>query len=377
MERILARLSRWLMIVFFYILSLLYPAWGQNSDQWSMFRGDPALSGYSEAKLKFPLELKWSYETGDAIVAAPVIGDQTIFVSSIDGIVSAVDFLGSLKWQFEAENSIEAPAMLLRGRLYVGDFSGFLYALDAADGNLIWQYETGNQIMGSPSFAMVKNRLYILVGSYDYYLHCIDAESGKNVWKYESDNFINGAPAIIDGMAMFGGCDGFLHMVDLETGMAAKKLEVATYIAGSVCIYQGKAYTGDYDGLFTCIDLKQQSIYWQFDNPTSNLPILASPAVSENKVVIGGQDKYLRCFDDKGVELWNFNAGGRIDASPIIVRNVVVTATMDGFIYALNIKNGKEIWQYEIGSAIAHNPAVVEGKLVVGARDGFLYCFEK
>jgi hypothetical protein len=76
-------------------------------------------------------------------------------------------------------------------------------------------------------------------------------------------------------------------------------LEVATYIAGSVTVADGLAYTGDYDGLFSCIDLNKKKLKWQFDNPSSNLPIIASPAVSNKKVVIGGQDKYLRCFDDQ------------------------------------------------------------------------------
>jgi outer membrane protein assembly factor BamB len=50
---------------------------------------------------------------------------------------------------------------------------------------------------------------------------------------------------------------------------------------------------------------------------------------------------------------------------------------MDGWIYALDLKNGKEIWSYEIGSAMAHNPAMTDKSMVVGARDGNVYFFEK
>jgi outer membrane protein assembly factor BamB len=85
----------------------------------------------------------------------------------------------------------------------------------------------------------------------------------------------------------------------------------------------------------------------------------------------------LRCFDDAGNQLWSFNAGGRLDASPVIVRNAVIAATMDGLLYALNLNNGKELWSYEIGSGMAHNPAVMDNTLVVGARDGNVYFFGK
>ena len=75
--------------------------------------------------------------------------------------------------------------------------------------------------------------------------------------------------------------------------------------------------------------------------------------------------------------LWSFNAGGRIDASPVIAQDKVIAATMDGMLYILNLNNGKEEWSYEIGSAISHNPAVIDGYIVLGARDGYVYCFGK
>lgn len=364
-------------ILAFILIIIPISAFAQTSEEWNIFRGNPSLSGYSNAKIKFPIDLKWAFQTDDAIVAAPVIGNNTIFISSIDGIVYAIGFDGKMKWKFETDNSIEAPALYLNGKVYIGNLSGNLYALDAKTGKQVWKYETENQIMGSANFFFIKNKLYIIVGSYDYFLHCVDGETGINVWKYESDNFINGAPAIGNNMAMFGGCDGFLHMVDLETGKVSSKLEIATYIAGSITIEDNLAFTGDYDGLFSCIDLNKKEIKWQFDNPSSNLPILGSPSVTNNKVVIGGQDKYLRCFDDVGDQIWSFNAGGRLDASPVIVKNVVIAATMDGFLYALNLNNGKELWSYEIGSGMAHNPAVIDNRIVVGARDGNVYFFEK
>ena len=193
--------------------------------------------------------------------------------------------------------------------------------------------------MGSANYFKYNGKTFIVVGSYDYYLHCIDAETGKGSWKYESNNFVNGAAAIGQDMAMFGGCDGYLHMVDLVNGQSKDKLEVATYIAGSVTFNDNLVFTGDYDGLFSCIDLPTKTIKWQFNNPTSSLPILGSPSVNGNMVIIGGQDKYMRCFDkDSGEQKWSFNAGGRIDASPVITRNEVIAVTMDGMMYILDIE---------------------------------------
>lgn len=366
------------LIGFTILTSFTTPAQSQSTSEWKIFRGDPSLSGNSKARIRTPLDLKWTYQTDDAIIAGPVIGEKTIFVSSIGGIVYALDLEGKLKWQFKTDNSIEAPALYLDGKVYVGNLSGFLYALNAKTGKLLWTYEAENQIMGSVNYYYQNKKLYLVVGSYDYYLHCVDGSSGKAVWRYESDNFINGAAAIENGIAMFGGCDGFLHMVNLKNGLAKDKIEVATYIAGSLAISDNLAFTGDYDGLFSCIDLNKKAIKWQFNNPSSNLPILGSPSVAGDMVVIGGQDKRLRCFNKKsGEQLWEFNAGGRMDASPVIVRNMVIAVTMDGMLYLVNLNNGEEIWSYEIGSGMAHNPAVINNSIVVGARDGNVYFFNK
>lgn len=350
----------------------------QSNKEWTNFRGDPSLSGYSNSRLKLPLDLKWTFQTDDDIVGGPIIANGSIFVSTTGGFVYAISLEGKLVWKFETDNSIEAPALYLNGKIYIGNLSGILYALDAKTGKLVWTYEAENQIMGSANYFYQNNKFYLVVGSYDYYLHCIEAENGKPVWKYEADNFINGAAAVHQNIAMFGGCDGFLHMVNLETGLSKNQLEVATYIAGSVAASGDLAFTGDYDGMFTCIDLKNEKIKWQWNNPSSNLPILGSPSIDSKRVVIGGQDKHMRCFSKTdGTLLWSYNAGGRIDASPVIAKNMVISATMDGMLYILNLYNGEELWSYEIGSAIAHNPAVINGSLILGARDGNVYYFGK
>lgn len=367
--------------IFLILIYLLLPAGkagAQSGNEWSNFRGDPALSGVSKARIKLPLDLQWTYQTDDNIIAAPVIGNNTIFVSSTGGFVYAINLQGELKWKFETDNSIEAPALFLNGMVYVGNLSGNLYALEAATGKLKWTYEADNQIMGSANYFSKNNKFYLVVGSYDYYLHCMEAETGNLAWKYEADNFINGAPSIGLNAAMFGGCDGFLHMVNLENGEARNQIEVATYIAGSAAVSGDLAFTGDYDGMFSCIDLKNKKIKWQWNNPSSNLPILGSPSIANNKVVIGGQDKYMRCFNkNTGALLWSYNAGGRLDASPVIAKNMVISATMDGMLYILSLDKGKELWSYEVGSAMAHNPAVIDGHIVVGARDGNIYFFGK
>jgi outer membrane protein assembly factor BamB len=41
----------------------------------------------------------------------------------------------------------------------------------------------------------------------------------------------------------------------------------------------------------------------------------------------------------------------------------------------VGLESGKEIWNYEIGKAITASPAVVDGRVVIGSEDGSVYAF--
>lgn len=362
---------------------------------WPNFRGDSHLSGYSAANLPSQPALLWSFKTGDAIKAAPVVSDGIIVAGSVDGNIYGITLEGKMKWKINTGNGIEAPALIHDGVAYVGNLDGRVFAIELQTGKTLWTYATEGQIMGAPNFWKASdkggdrkggnlhvkkagNSGILVIGSYDYFLHGIDAATGEGLWKYEADNFINGTPAIYEGIAVFGGCDGLLHQVNVADGSLEKRQPVATYVAGSVAVDDWITYVGDYDGKFTCLNIREGKELWSFSNPNADLPFIASPSLSDNRVYIGNRDKYVYCFNRKDGELvWSVNTRGRVDASPVLVRNRLLVATMRGDLLLLEADNGMTTWSYELGSAVFGNPAVIDGYIVAGAQDGRIYCFGK
>lgn len=362
-----------------YTICILFFANGlsaQTTDSWPIFRGNQQLTGVSKIELPDQPKLLWTFRTGDNIKSAPVVDQGKVVIGSTDGVVYCLDTNGKLLWKFETSNAIEAPALIHKNTVYIGNLGGNLYALDLTTGAKKWEYETDNQIIGSPNWWEAGNSTYILVGSYDYYLHCVDAQSGEVKWKYESDNFINGAPACSGGKTFFGGCDGFLHVVDIVTGKADKKIDVATYVPGSPALENQKAYLGDYDGRFFQVDIEKEETTWVWEDEVTTLPFIASPAVLGNRLFTANHNKFLYAFDkNNGEKLWEYNAENRVEASPVVAGNKVVVANMRGDLALVNLSDGKVVWTYEIGSQIIHNPALAGGKMFVGAYDGNVYCF--
>jgi outer membrane protein assembly factor BamB len=348
----------------------------QSTDSWPIFRGGQQLNGVSKTELPDQPKLLWTFQTGDNIKSAPVVDQGKVVIGSTDGVVYCIDLEGKLLWKFETPNTIEAPALIHNNTVYIGNLDGTLYALDLNTGAKKWEYETDNQIIGSANWWEAGGKTYIFVGSYDYYLHCVDAKTGEVQWKYESDNFINGAAGCFNGKAFFGGCDGYLHQVDIVTGQADKKIDVATYVPGSPAVEKDKAYLGDYDGRFFEVDIKNEKTTWEWTHSETNLPFIASPAISGNRLFTANHNKFLYCFDkDTGEKIWEYNTGNRVEASPVVAGNKVIVANMRGDLALVNISDGKVVWTYEIGSQIISNPAVADGRIYVGAYDGFVYCF--
>jgi outer membrane protein assembly factor BamB len=44
-------------------------------------------------------------------------------------------------------------------------------------------------------------------------------------------------------------------------------------------------------------------------------------------------------------------------------------------LYVLSIENGKELWSYEIGKPLTASPAIVNRMIIVGSEDGMVYAF--
>src|SRR6056297_3399390 len=178
--------------------SFLLPHLSAQSD-WSNFRGDPQLSGTSLADIPAQPELLWSFKTGDAIKAAPVVSEGIIVAGSVDGNVYGITMDGKMKWKINTGNGIEAPALIRDGIAYIGNLDGKVFAIELQTGKTLWTYATEGQIMGAPNYwsgnvpgagnvsetsGSVESgeRGVVVIGNYDYFLHGIDAATGEGLW---------------------------------------------------------------------------------------------------------------------------------------------------------------------------------------------------
>jgi eukaryotic-like serine/threonine-protein kinase len=343
---------------------------------WPLFRGKADLSGRYDSELPSAPNLLWSVSTGTRTKSSPVISDGTLFFGNDKGTLIAVSSDGKIKWKYEAGSLIEAAPLIFGNKVIVGLNDGRLIAADKVTGKLIWTYTTDNQISGSANVWVSGSNAGIVVGSYDYYLHCIDPRTGKEIWKIETNNYVNGTPSIEEGKIVFGGCDGMIRVVDPLTGSQKDTVDIGVYIAASPALAGDMAYFGDYDGKFFGLNIKTRKISWEIPGNDQSGSVLAVPAVGNNSVVIGREDKYLYCYNaTDGKLIWKYRTNGRIVGSAVIARTEVLFTSMDGTVNIIGLANGKKRWSFNTGTPISSSPAVIKGKFYILTEDGRLLAF--
>ena len=90
-------------------------------ESWPMFRGGPALTGVSPAKLPAKPVLKWSFKAGDPIKSSAAIEDGTVYLGADNGYLYALDLkTGKEKWKQVTDGMIESSPLVLGDYVYVG-----------------------------------------------------------------------------------------------------------------------------------------------------------------------------------------------------------------------------------------------------------------
>ncbi|MAB89315.1 MAG: Pyrrolo-quinoline quinone [Planctomycetes bacterium] len=345
---------------------------------WWIYRGDRSLTGVASGSLSDTPELAWTFKTEGAVTSSAAIVGETVYIGSVDGKLYALDLItGEQRWAYETEDAVESPPLVLDGKVYFGSNDCYVYCVDATSGQLCWKFETYEKVIGSANFVKADDgKTHLIVGSHDANVYCLDAATGKKIWAYETMNYVNGTPSISNNRVVFGGCDAILHVVDVRTGKVVSEVELGAecYVPGSVVHVDGKVYVGHYGNAFACIDLKNEKNDWAYLN--NEHPFFSSPAVGEDRIVVGCRDRSLHCIGRKdGKVIWTFPTRRKIDGSPVICGDKVVFGSGDGRVYMVRLDDGEEVWQYELGRAIISSPAISDGMIVIGSNDKNVYAF--
>jgi outer membrane protein assembly factor BamB len=156
-------------------------------EQWPQLQGDALRSG-NRPDLDLPtnLGLRGAVALNDAILAAPVVADQTIYVIDGSGCVFAIDARDcTIKWRVTTRgglgncNNVAAPVIVGK-QLHVGTMAGFYYVLDRDNGRVLRELDCREPILSSP----VSNGQRVYFATASGQVHAVDAQ-GVLQWRWD------------------------------------------------------------------------------------------------------------------------------------------------------------------------------------------------
>ena len=347
---------------------------------WSLFRGDAALSGYTDTRLPKKPVLLWTYKSDARTSSSPVIANGITYWSDKRGHIRGVDITGTQIFDYDFKTAVEATPMIHDSILYIGRIDGVMSAISLSRNDTLWTYETMGQLSASPNITDFEDRQAIVFGSYDNFLYYLDSRTGAVINRFESGYYINGAVALWKNYVIFGGCDAWLRVIDCKTGLATDSLLLDNYIPSSPAVAGDFCYVGDYSGnIYECkLDkgkiVRHRKIVEATDDDGAFVSV---PAVTSANLYYLTHDQHLYSINRKdGNVHWKYLLkGGAGESSPVVCRDKIIVCTKTGIVSILNATSGILEWEYDTGEQIVASPAVIKGKFFILTAKGTLFCF--
>lgn len=316
----------------------------------------------------------------------------------------APDTVGRLqqRWFRQTRDVVTATPAVVDGTIYVGDWSGTFYALGIADGRERWTYQApehpnvySGQIVGSAAVADVadangdRDRLVYFPSGKTMY--ALDASDGTLRWDYELNpdgpdddpTEIQSSPVVADGMVIFGfdahdqpGVRAGIVALDAATGEQRWYFDPDEGQDASGCVGIWSSPT---------VDLDRRLVFAGSANCTTAPDGWRDYSEAIFAIDLDtGRPRWH--FQPRGPSNFDFDFAGAPNLFDVDQRAVVGLGGKDGVYYALDRETGELVWKVEASVPRAQNPnfstggfigatAVADGVVVGGtAVDGPCPC---
>ena len=287
---------------------------------------------------------------------------------------------GNLLWQFNTGDKIRSSPAIVNGIVYEGSNNGIVYALNAATGSVIWQYNSGSQVESSP--AVVNGVVYvgILWDGHNGYVVALNAETGSLIWRFSTNSGIESSPTVVNGVVYIGSYYGYIYALNATNGALIWSYLTGGSTFSSPSIVNGVLYQGAGDGKVYALNANNGALIWSFQTGTQ---VYSTPAVVSDVVYVcsdAGIVFALRASD--GSKIWQASIGSGTDhedASPAVANGIVYIGARNGY-YALNASSGSQIWFFtspysprQFTGYVYSSPAVVGNVVYCGSIDSYVF----
>lgn len=353
-----------------------------------------------DIKSKFKPDVLWHTSVGNGVSdyfsrIKPVVAGNKVYSASREGDVVAIDEkTGKRLWNVDLSDvnsersfwSGKESALLAggpvvdNGKLFIGSENGKLYALNAENGDLLWQSQIKGEIITAPAVDLG----ILVVNTASGIMKALDTETGEEIWKVEQDVpplTLRGVsqPVMASGGVLIGTSKGTVGVYILEKGQqgwvadigvpsGSTELERVIDVDSAPLIFGDKVYAVSSRGNLAAIELKSGRIAWKRQYSSYR-----QITINRNSIYLTDVRGHVYSIDRlNGLERWsNLALTNRNVTGPAFVNGYIVVGDFDGYLHWLDHNTGEIVARHKVdGSGVYATPTVKGDVLYTQSRDG-------
>lgn len=280
-------------------------------------------------------EVGWTVETPAPVTGSPALDPTTVYVVTGrdesnsgpgKGVLHAVardD--GTEQWRADLGGETISSPVVADDHVYIGRdtvLDSWLFAFDAATGEEVWRFDTGDYFYGWPA---VTSAFVYIVGA-DFRLYALDRQSGTVQWEFggtSSDHHPGSPPTVVEGTVIVGtggsvvavnACTGAHEWTVRTDDQTTNGGVLAGVSVGGDTVYASVARHDSRPGTrVVALDRESGSNRWSTD-VTPDTFWLSKPVVTDDTVFVGlsRPNRGVQALaTEDGTVRWTTDAGGR------------------------------------------------------------------
>ena len=394
---------------------------------WPMFRGNLTHTGVSpetgiNTTNASTLTAGWSASVASASYSTPAVvhltstGTPTVFVGGLGMFAAYPATGGAPLWTFPVSKMVNASPAVLNGVVYFATVDGTLYAVNTKNGAVRCSYDTGQFTEGSPLVVEDPDGSgpVIFEGTapagaigFEWAIYGPGNTHGSCTkdWTFHGWTITDtgtwsppaygtnakGVPVVVFGSddpdnsvyALNANTGALLwhyrtNATDADDDVGASPTISAPGVNGFA---GGVAYITGKNKITYAFNLTTGALIWKHGLVRGTRGDVSGTALVGNTVYLGSDTGVYALNATTGATVWRAITNRTFYSSPAVVgppgEQVLITANINGRIFALDLATGKTLWTQTADSAgIWSSPAVSQDTIYITGKDGQLLTYK-
>lgn len=280
----------------------------------------------------------WNLAVGGDLAANGLALAHNLLYLALDGhFIAAVDAqTGALRWRFDTGGAVRAAPLVVGRDLLVASGPNSLWCLDALTGTRYWVFHSEDALTEfwptRTAPAVYAGVVYTALGASSE-INALDLRTGRKVWEASLPERVIGGPVLDTqrGLLYLVTWSGRVVALDIQTGAARwdVRLPAGSESSPALAVQPGLLYIGGFDRTLYALDTRNGQITWRdaLDSPVISAPTVlrAGTAYLLAATTQAGDCLLLDALSGRTLQSWQL---GELRASPVVAGGVLYQASL-------------------------------------------------